>query len=226
MLEPCIQHWVFSSWSLFEPSNFHPHFPPPISWSFQLPTNHPKVCEMPKHESTLKNLRRSKWKFPLPTLQGTSFSEPPLLRQSTRNTLLSRRVFRSEPVAPSPQKVQRAHHQLAAHQILLTQVWAAKSSLFCHFNRAFMLISNINHHNFFTPRFFVSFSWKKRLNVNLYMPSTIDFQRTCHAQTLKLQLKLRLLRAGGSRADGCKWRDVGPLYKWPYKRVSLGFFHA
>ena len=83
---------------------------------------------------------------------------------------------------------------------------------FCHFNRAFINISIYINHHIFSPRgFFVSFSWKKkRLNVHLYMPSTIDFQRTCHAQTLKLQLKLRLLRAGGSRADGCKWRTWGP----------------
>lgn len=169
--------------------------------------------------------------FHFQTLQGTSFSEPPLLRQGTRNTPSFLGECFDPSLSPLPhRKVQRAHHQLAAHQILLTQVWAAKSSrfnvFFCHFNRAFINIQDKSS-QFFTPRFFCFVLMKKTaINVYLYMPSTIDFQRTCHAQTLKLQLKLRLLRAGGSRADGCKWRDVGPLYKWPYKRVSLGFFHA
>ena len=237
MLEPCIQHWVFSvkkhwsasSWSLFEPSQFHPHFPPPISWSFQLPTNHPKVCEMPKNESTLENLRGSKWKFPLPNVAGDFFFGTPVASAGhTKHPPFSESVS-IRACRPFPTEKYKEHTtKLAAHQILLTQVWAAKSSrfIFLSFQSGLYKYIHINHHNFSPRGFFVSFSWKNQLKVYLYMPSTIDFQRTCHAQTLKLQLKLRLLRPGGSRADGCKWRDVGPLYKWPYKRVSLGFFHA
>lgn len=63
-----------------------------------------KCVKCPKMNSHSRISGDQSENFHFQTLQGTSFLEPPLLRQGTRNTLLSRRVFRSEPVAPSPQK--------------------------------------------------------------------------------------------------------------------------
>ena len=89
------KHWPASSWSLFESSKY-PHFL--SSHLMELPTNHPKVCEMPKNAST--RIRISGIKVKVSTSNRCRglllFRFPPLLRQGTRNTLLSRRAFRSE----------------------------------------------------------------------------------------------------------------------------------